>query len=219
VSPIPTHFDREEREVEFSRALAFSDSVFAFAITLLVTTIDVPRLSDGNEESQLFHQLDNIAPFVASYFLSFAVVGLLWLRHHRLFSRISRLDQRALVMNLVLLSLIALMPFSTEVMARYGDLWPGVSIYALNLAFAGIAYTALWWYCATAGMLGEQLTPAEMQSELRLRLSLPVGFLLSIPLAIVSARAATLSWLLLVVAQRVLAHVWVTDGRMPRDDD
>jgi uncharacterized membrane protein len=219
VTQPPTEFDRQEREVEFSRALAFSDGVFAFAVTLLVTTIAVPRLSGPNEETQLVNQLDNLVPFVAAYFLSFAVVGLLWLRHHRLFSRIHRLDHRALVMNIVLLSFIVLMPFSTEIIARYGDLWPGVAIYAANLAIIGFAYTALWGYCATSGMLGEQPSQAELRQELILRLSLPVGFLLSIPLALASTSVAQLSWLALVIAQRLLAHHWVADGRMRPDDD
>jgi uncharacterized membrane protein len=213
----PTDFDRQEREVEFTRALSFSDGVFAFAITLLVTTIDMPNLSGGDSDDAFLQQLDDLAPFFASYFLSFAVVGLLWLRHHRLFSRIHLLDQRALVINLVLLSFVVLMPFSTEVMARYGDLALGVSTYALNLAIAGGAYTWLWWYCARAGMLGHE-SPDEMRIELGTRLSISGGFLLSIPIAFVDTRAAQFSWILIVVGQRMLIRRYATAGQ-PRAVD
>lgn len=207
MSSPPDHFDRDEREIEFSRTLAFSDGVFAFAITLLVTTIDVPRIAGDVGDRELQSRLDELLPFIGSYFLSFLIVGLLWLRHHRLFSRISRLDSRALSLNLLLLSLVALMPFSTEVMGRYGDLPSGLAIYALNLAAAGFAFTWLWWYCARHEMLGEELTPEEVRRELLIRLTVPAGFLLSIPVAFASVTAAQAAWVLTLVAQRFAARV------------
>jgi uncharacterized membrane protein len=222
--PEPTHFDRDEREVEFTRALAFSDGVFGIAITLLVVSIDVPNLSGSDLEGQLISALDNLLPFISSYFISFGVVGLLWLRHHRLFSRIRKLDTHVLVVNLVLLSFVALMPFSTEIVGRYGDLPAGVAIYAMNLAVAAGAYTWLWWHCTRAGLLGEEQTPVELRLELRTRLMTSVGFVASIPIAfLVSARIAQLSWLAVVLGQQALIRRYLRQGRIglsaDRDED
>lgn len=208
-APEPTHFDRSEREVEFARALAFSDGVFGIAITLLVVSIEVPNLSGPDIEGQLVRALDHLLPFLLSYFISFGVVGLLWLRHHRLFSRIHKLDTHALVVNLVLLAFVALMPFSTEVIGRYGHEPAGVTIYAANLAIAAGAYTWLWWHCSRAGLLGEPQTSVELSYELAARMTTVVGFLLSIPIAfLISARTAQISWAVTVVVQQLVVRVY-----------
>jgi uncharacterized membrane protein len=219
VSSGPAQFDREEREVEFGRALAFSDGVFAFAITLLVTTLDVPDLTGGDLNRQLWDAFDDIWPRLGSFFLSFAVIGILWLRHHRLFSRVRQLDTTALVLNLVLLAFIVLMPFSTEVIGRYGDTPVAVTTYALNIAIEAVAFTALWWYCARHHMLGEDLTPAQMRYELVLRSVIPAIFLVSIPIAFfVSTGVAELSWMLAFFGQGLAARVLVERGDVPREN-
>jgi uncharacterized membrane protein len=215
----PAQFDREEREVEFSRALAFSDGVFAFAITLLVTTLDVPDLSGPDINAQLIDQVEELGPRFGSFFLSFAVIGLLWLRHHRLLSRVRQLDTGALVLNLVLLAFIVLMPFSTEMFGRYGDTWFAVSVYALNIAIEALAFTALWWYCVTRDMLGEDLTPRQVRYELLLRAVVPACFLVSIPLALLaSTEVAHITWVASIPAQMLLARILVDEGEVPRTD-
>jgi uncharacterized membrane protein len=215
----PTHFDRDEREVEFARSLAFSDGVFGIAITLLVTTIDVPDLSGPDVEGQLLRALEDLLPFLLSYALSFAVVGLLWLRHHRLFSRIVKLDTHALVLNLVLLGFVALMPFSTEVLGRYAGAPAAISIYAANLAIAAAVYTRLWWHCSRAGLLGEDQSRDELRLELWTRLSISIGFLLSIPVAFfASSRLAQASWLATVLVQQALVRRYRREGRIGAAD-
>ncbi len=215
----PAQFDREEREVEFSRALAFSDGVFAFAITLLVTTLDVPDLSGPDINSQLIDQFEDLGPRLGSFVLSFAVVGLLRLRHHRLLSRVRQLDTGALVLNMVLLAFIVLMPFSTEMFGRYGSTSFAVTVYAMNIAIEALAFTARWWYCVSKDMLGEDLTPRQVRYELLLRAMVPACFLVSIPLAIfVSTRAAQALWVLSIPAQAVLGRILVDEGDVPRTD-
>ncbi len=194
MKPGPSQYDREEREIEFARALAFSDGVFAFAVTLLVTTIDVPDLSGPDLNRQLWHALGDLWPSVLSYFISFAVIGLMWMHHHRLFSRIRRLDGTTLWLNLLSLAFVVLMPFTTELLGRYNDEPVGVGVYGLNIALATGAYTLLWWSAARRGMLGETLSPSELHAELLTRLWIVGGFLLSIPIAFLSTEAAQLSW-------------------------
>jgi uncharacterized membrane protein len=219
VSSPPPQFDREEREVEFARALAFSDGVFAFAITLLVTTLDVPDLSGPDIGTQLWHQVDDIAPRLGTFFLSFAVIGMLWLRHHRLLSRVRQLDTKALVLNLVLLAFVVLMPFSTEMMGRYGDTAIATTTYAVNIMLESLAFGALWWYCAQHEMLGETLTPEQLRLELLLRAVVPAVFVASIPIAfLVSPTIAAFTWLLSIPGQTLLERRFVERGEVPRDD-
>lgn len=218
MKPPPSQFDRHEREVEFARALAFSDGVFAIAITLLVLGIDVPDLSGPGLEHRLLDALADLLPSLASYCLSFAVIGLLWLRHHRLFSRIRRLDGGALWLNLLVLALVALMPFSTNVIGKYGSEPAGVGVYALNIGLAGFAYTALWLHCVRGELLGERLTGDEMRAELVLRGMIPVGFFVSIPLAFVDPWLAEACWIAILVGQRIYGRRLVGEGRVPAGD-
>jgi uncharacterized membrane protein len=217
--PLAPDFDREEREVEFSRALAFSDGVFAFAITLLVTTIEVPSLRSPQTEHDLLVALKDLAGPMGSYFLSFAIIGLFWLRHHRLFARVRRLDGRALVLNLLVLSFVVLMPFSTEIIGKYGDLPAGTAVYALNLALASFAFTLLWSYCVRHDMLDEHPTPRQLRLELWMRLSVSLLFLVSLPIAFVSTSLAQLSWFGLIVVQRAIMRHYADEGRIAEDEE
>jgi len=219
VSTSSQGFDREEREIEFGRALAFSDGVFGVAITLLITTIDVPHVTGPDLESKLVDALRALDDSVLSYFISFAVIGLMWMHHHRLFSRIRRLDTAALWLNLLSLAFIVLMPFTTELMGDYGDEPISIALYALNIALAVVSYTLLWWYCAARDMLGEHLTQAQIRYELVTRLFVAVGFLVSIPIAYASPRLAQWSWLVFGVSQGMISGWLERTGRAPTSDD
>jgi uncharacterized membrane protein len=211
----PSEFDRDQREIEFGRALAFSDGVFAFAVTLLVTTLDVPDLRGPDLDRQLWHALQDLEPNFLSYGISFAAIGLMWLQHHRLFSRIRRIDGAVLWLNLVSLAFIVLMPFTTEILGRYDQVPLAVCVYALNFALAITAYSVLWWYCVRRDMLDEHLTPAQLRIEVISRAWIVGGFLLSMPIAFVDTQWATwfwaitglTQWRLEVVLSRRLARV------------
>src|SRR3954452_20735338 len=119
---------RDEAEVEFNRIVAFSDGVFAIAMTLLVLGLTVPS---GSED--LTHDLlDNQGDFLA-YGISFAVLGRYWLSHHRFFSALERFDGRLMGLNLVYLAFIALVPFSSEVLGDYSRETGAIVVYAINM--------------------------------------------------------------------------------------
>jgi len=106
----------EDRE-ETSRIEAFSDGVFAIAITLLVLTLQVPDVHGG-----LWHALLDEWPQFAGYLTSFAIIGIMWVNHHSMFRMIVRSDRILLFLNLLLLLWTALLPFPTNLIARYlGD--------------------------------------------------------------------------------------------------
>jgi uncharacterized membrane protein len=109
---------------------------------------------------------------------------------------VRRLDGSVLWLNILSLAFVCLIPFTTQLMGRYGNESAAVTLYALNLALASLAYTFLWWYCVRRDLLGEDLTPAQLNLELWSRLAIAFGFLLSIPVAFLSTGLAEASWLL-----------------------
>jgi uncharacterized membrane protein len=105
-------------ERETARLEAFSDGVFAIAITLLILEIHVPELrieSNGN----LLSALGRLWPSFAAFVLSFFVVLLIWVNHHELFRMVRGVDRRLLFANGLLLLMVTFVPFPTAMLARY----------------------------------------------------------------------------------------------------
>jgi uncharacterized membrane protein len=186
------HWDREERGVEFSRIVAFSDGVFAIAITLLVLQINLPEsLPAGENVGDAFwdQQGDLLA-----YALSFAVIGRLWLVHHRFFGEVTGFDGRLMGLNLVYLGLVVLIPFSSEVLGDYGDTTAGVILYAANLALTNLVGGLMFLYAARSGLATAEFVEY-VRSPLRLRnFAGSVVFGLSIVIALLDPLAAMLLW-------------------------
>ena len=180
------------------RALAFSDGVFAIAITLLVLNLKVPHLSGPNLDQQLRHFLSQQGGVLIGFVISFAVIARFWLTHHRMSLRLRAVDGRFLAINLVLLAFIVFLPFPTEIMGLYGRTTTAVVLYASTMVVVGGLSLTLWEYAHRTGLI----TPAsatELRETNRRVLTLIVVFATSIPIAIANPTAAKLWWLLLVV--------------------
>lgn len=100
------------------RLVFFSDAVFAIAITLLVIEIHAPHLPEGSPDRAYWLALAHLWPSLLGYFVSFAVIGLFWMGHHRAFALAGRYHPRILPWNLGLLLTIAFMPFVTAWLAQ-----------------------------------------------------------------------------------------------------
>ena len=99
--------------------LAFSDALFAIAMTLLVVGLEVPDLSDTNDVGDLADALnDDLGSFI-SFLISFAVIGRYWVAHHSFCSRLAAIDGGLIGLNLVYLLFIAFLPFPTGLFGNY----------------------------------------------------------------------------------------------------
>jgi uncharacterized membrane protein len=179
---------------EFTRIAAFTDGVFAIAITLLVLSIDVPS---GVPSSQLWDSLVDSWEQLFAYFLSFAVIGRFWMAHHRVFSLLHDFDGGLIVLNLVFLSLIVLVPFPTELLGEYGNTTVSVVLYAVVV---GTASLLSWGMLAHARRRGHVRPDAQATAR---RVSTGIlwsalVFYVSIPLTFVSDEAGQLFWLILL---------------------
>lgn len=95
------------------RLVFFSDAVFAIAITLLVIEIHAPHLPEGSADRAYWIALAELWPSLLGYFVSFAVIGLFWMGHHRAFALAGRYSPKVLGWNMGLLGIVAFMPFVT----------------------------------------------------------------------------------------------------------
>jgi uncharacterized membrane protein len=103
--------------MEKGRLEAFSDGVIAIAITLLVLEIKVPVPADGGAD--LAEQLAHQWPSYAAYVVSFLTIGVIWINHHATIRRIQTADHTLLVLNLLLLLVVGVLPWTTALLAEY----------------------------------------------------------------------------------------------------
>jgi TMEM175 potassium channel family protein len=132
---------------ETARVEAFSDGVFAIAITLLILEIKIP----GPGPTQLSLQLLRQWPSYVSFVISFAFIGIMWMNHHRLFTHIRRCDDGLMVLNLLLLLGVTAVPFPTAVLAahlRQPGQRTAVLLYNGTYVFIAICFNVLWRYAA-----------------------------------------------------------------------
>src|SRR3954466_11846030 len=104
-------------EKETGRVEAFSDGVFAIAITLLVLDLKVPP--DAGSNAELWAALVGQWPIYFAFLSSFLVILIMWINHHRLFTHIRRTDNVLMMLNGLLLLGITVVPFPTRLLAEY----------------------------------------------------------------------------------------------------
>jgi uncharacterized membrane protein len=182
-------------EVEFGRIVAFSDGVFAIAITLLVLNIHVPEhLSHGQS---LGDALSDQGGNIFAYALSFAVIARLWLVHHRFCGEITHFDGKLMALNLIYLGFVALIPFTSSVLGNHGGQSDAVIVYAADLALVNFIGAWMFLYAARAGLTLERFV-RYVQKPLRLRnVAGGLIFAASIPVALLSPTIATAMWVAL----------------------
>src|SRR3954462_24783 len=172
---------RSESRTGYDRTVAFSDGVFAIAITLLVLSLDVPTLHHGE---QLDHALSGLSGNFVSYFIGFAVIGLFWAGHHAFFSILRGFDGRLMWLNLLYLSFIGLMPFTTALLGDYSNDPTAVTAYAINVGLAGLADALMLVVAVRAKLLAPDMEARG--GEMIVRNLVPSAvFFASIPLAYV----------------------------------
>jgi uncharacterized membrane protein len=142
-----------------TRIAAFSDSVFAFAATLLVLNIKIPEVLPDQLTTELPRQVLRLWPQLLSYMMSFVIVGIYWVAHHVMFHHIKRTDRVLLWLNISFLMCIAFIPFPTALISRYGAAQTAVVVYAATLTITGALLEVLWWYATRGHYLVEQELP------------------------------------------------------------
>jgi uncharacterized membrane protein len=187
---LPT--SRTESVSETTRLEAFSDGVFAIAVTLLVLEIRLPSLPDG---ASLGGALGSLWPSYIGYVISFVTIGIMWVNHHAMFKYIGRVDRWFLLVNVFFLLSISFVPFPTAVLAEHlrepESRRTAAVFYGGTFVVTAAAYNAVWWTAAWK----ERLLTASLNHEgvrtisRRYAMGVP-GYLVATLLALVSVAAS-----------------------------
>jgi uncharacterized membrane protein len=176
---------------ETSRVEAFSDGVFAIAITLLILEIKVPPAGSGALPRDLLRQW----PSYFSFLISFAFIGIMWINHHRLFTHIARCDDALLILNLLLLLGVVVVPFPTAVLATHlgqSDQLTALILYNSTYLFIAVFFNLLWRYASSdkRRLLAKDVNSPSVQRISRQYAFGPVLYLVCLGLSWLSAAAS-----------------------------
>ena len=132
---------------ETARLEAFSDGVFAIAITLLILEIHIPRLPPDATSRNLFSALVALWPSAVALLMSFFVILIMWMNHHELVRLVRRVDYRFMFANGFLLLIVTIVPFPTAILAQYLGTKAAnaaVTLYCITFFFGSVAYNLLF---------------------------------------------------------------------------
>lgn len=194
-------------EKETGRLEAFSDGVFAVAITLLVLNIKIPGLDlpTGQlpDDKKLLRILAVEWPMLVAYATSFATIGVMWINHHRLFQHIKRIDTGLMLLNLLLLALIVFIPVPTALLAEYLprlDAHTAAIVYTGTYVVTACCFNVLWRYASYHHrLLGKNIDAQGVAAISRQYVFGPVFYLVAFGLAWINTLAAALFCFLLAL--------------------
>jgi TMEM175 potassium channel family protein len=180
------------------RLEAFSDGVFAIAITLLILEVRVEQAPDESLAEALHHALPEIGAFAAS----FLQIGIMWANHHALFRVIDRIDQLLLLFNLLLLGCVSFLPLPTRLVAEHtsgADATTAALLYGGTLTANAVAFNLIWHRAVSAHLLVDGVRPAFIRDvNIRYLLGL-IAYAAATLLAFVSPLATVLTTVVLAL--------------------
>lgn len=182
-----------------NRINALTDGIFAFAMTLLVLSIEIPTTEFSSSKSLhlfIFGQIHDLFNFV----LSFILLASFWIIHHQQYHYIKYTDRNILWINIFLLLFVALMPFSTAMMGDYDHDVLVQLIFAFNIFFIGLMFALNWHYVTKKkDFVDLKLSEERITISRRRSLVIPIVALIAALTALVFTKHATYVYLLIPV--------------------
>jgi uncharacterized membrane protein len=211
----PVH---EQGALPLHRSEALTDGIFAVAMTLLVIDLKVPEQSAVHSAAALAGALADLLPKAISWALSFFVLAMFWIGHHRAYAHLRRTDNTLLGLNLLQLAFVSLMPFSSALSGEYGTTVLSQAVFSANMAILGVSALCVLRYVHRHPELGSAPMPLARYRGARLRIGgLIVISTVAVALAPILPRPSmgNIAFLLMAVvmpASRVLERRGMTSG-------
>ena len=198
------------------RIEAFSDGVFAIALTLLILEVKIPPLTSIANDVALQTYLIKQWPTYLSYVLSVIVIGIFWVAHHGLFHYIKRTDRNLLWLNILYLLCVTFIPFPAALLGEFSGYQTSVVLYAATLAITGILLDVMLWYVTNGHRLVEpDIDPALIRVAMIRNLIGPVIYSLAIVISFLPLHLFGLNSLQLCFALYALVPVlYILPGRI-----
>ena len=192
-----------QRQLRLDHIISFADAIFAFSITFMAISIDIPNLAQNLTQTQVIDKLLESIPEFEIYVISFFMIGIYWISHHQIFNQIVNSDTAVTWLTLIFLFFITLIPLATNVEIGFGYQIVFV-LYALVLTIAGALLTITWLHATKNKLIDKNLTPREIHN-ISLEVIVPtVVFLLSILVSFIDLQTAYYFWILIIPGKVIL---------------
>jgi uncharacterized membrane protein len=184
--------------IKLEHVISFSDAVFAFAITLMALSVDIPDLPTDLTQSELLDKLYELYPQFESYIISFAVIAIFWVSYHQVFNHIKGSHITMVYLNLLFLLLVTLLSLSTSLVINYGTYQIPYVIYCVIVIMTSSLLATIWWHATrNKRLVDKNLHPLFIKGVLVNLISIPIVFTISIIISFVNLEIAQYFWLIM----------------------
>jgi uncharacterized membrane protein len=190
--------EEPEYHISKNRLETLVDGIFAFAMTLLVLGINLPKPTESLAPAALTGLIEGLVPQVFTFIIAFLVLALFWLAHHRQFHFVRQVDPTLLWINVFILIAIVFVPFSTDIAGDYPDVLSAVLLLHINMLIVGLFFAVEWRHICRHEDLCDPVPEKENVRRWFLRSALvPVVAVIAVIIAIFSPPLSLMTYLLL----------------------
>jgi uncharacterized membrane protein len=196
-------------QIKVEHVISFSDALFAFSITLMALSVQIPNFPSNITESEFTKRLGQLViPNIIHYVISFLVVGMYWIAYHRIFEHIRHANTTLLWLNLLFLLFISLVAYFAGLFSSYNTHRVVVIAFSSILAIAGFTLSIIWWYATH----NRRLVDKDMHSELAKYFLVrgfvsPIIFLISIGISFINVQGAQYFWVITFPAYMIVNRI------------
>jgi uncharacterized membrane protein len=199
-----TKFD-DSRFFDPHRLKDISDAIFAFAMTFLIVTIDIPRMSAGMIKAELINKVPDILTYVLSFFL----LAIFWMTNHIQMKNVKRADSRLVWINMLLLLFIVFVPLTTDLYAIYDYSRSAMLAFNLNMCLVGFVFMLQWHHLAANSMHHEEFTKGEISERYSVcRMLIETSFV-AIVMGMFYPAWSPLAYIIMASSQMYLRFKWI----------
>jgi uncharacterized membrane protein len=185
-------------KVKPEHVVSFGDAIFAFAITLMTLSIDIPDLPPNLTESQLLSKLYDTYPQVESYIISFAVIAMFWVSYHQVFNFIKESHISMVYLNLLFLLLVTFLSITTSLVINYGSYQTPYVIYSIVVIMTSSLLALIWWHATKDyRLVDKNIHPLFVRGVMVNLLLTPCVFAISILVSFFDLNIAQYFWLII----------------------
>ncbi len=185
-------------KVKPEHVVSFGDAIFAFAITLMTLSIDIPDLPANLTESQLLSRLYDMYPQVESYIISFAVIAIFWVSYHQVFNFIKESHISMVYLNLLFLLFITFLSVTTSLVINYGSYQIPYILYCIVVIVTSSLLALIWWLgTKDYRLIDMNIHPVFIKGLMVNLLLIPLVFAISILISFFDLNIAQYLWLVI----------------------
>ena len=192
-----------QRQLRLDHIISFADAIFAFSITFMAISIDIPNLAQNLTQTQVIDKLLESIPEFEIYAISFFVIGVYWISYHQVFNQIVNSDTTVTWLTLIFLFFITLIPFATNLQIGFGYRILFV-LFALALTIAGSLLTITWIHATKNKLIDKNLTQREIHAISLGAIVPTIVYFLSILVSFIDLQTAYYFWILIIPAKVIL---------------